>query len=131
MSTTNIRVLIVDDAPDLAQILERLLNNQPDLEWVGTEHNAERLIEVVRSSRADVALIDLSMPGPPTLPAIRELKAQAPSCRVIVFSGYDDEATVQAALEAGASELVSKFADVNGIFDAIRRVMASPSPAQP
>jgi DNA-binding NarL/FixJ family response regulator len=66
-------------------------------------------------------MLDLVMPGPPPLEAIRGVLARAPACRVLVFSGYDDAETRGQALAAGAHDLVSKNLSPREIVEAIRR----------
>jgi len=126
MKTDRIRVLIVDDSADITRLLARQMRDQIDLMCVGTLPSATGLIKAVRTYGADVVLMDLSMPGPATLPAITALMDAVPACRVIIFSGYDDDASVQAALDAGACALVSKSMKAQGILKMIRKVMAAP-----
>jgi len=116
------RVLCVDDSPDLADMLARLVGASPDMINVGTLGSAERIVEEVILHRADVVVLDLTMPGPDPLAAIGLLAKHAPKCRVIAFSGFDDPGTRQAVRCAGAWDLVSKRGEPNDIIVAIRRV---------
>jgi DNA-binding NarL/FixJ family response regulator len=106
----------------MVHMLARLVSAEPDLESVGELTSAGALVEEVLKRHADVAVIDLTMPGTPPLDAIRDLSDRVPTCRVIAFSGYDDAATVDEALGAGAYELVSKHGSPSDILHAIRRV---------
>ena len=124
------RVLCVDDSPDMADMLERLIGSAADMVSVGTLGNAVRICEEVISRRADVVVLDLTMPGPDPLAAIALLAERAPLCRVIAFSGYDDRATREAARRAGAWELVSKSGEPTDIVCAIRRVASGPAGAK-
>jgi DNA-binding NarL/FixJ family response regulator len=116
-----LRVLLVDDSADLANMLARWMRSQPGLEVVGVLGSAAGLAEEVVSREADVVMLDLVMPGPPPLEAIRGILARAPRCRVLVFSGYDDAETRGQALAAGAHDLVSKNLSPREIVEAIRR----------
>jgi len=127
VETDRKRILIVDDSSDVTSILARMMSEEVDMECVGTLTSAAGWIDAVRSKRVNMVLTDLSMPGPPVLAAVRSLVEAEPACRVVVFSGYDDDATVQSALKAGACALVSKFAEVPAIFDTIRRTFAGAS----
>lgn len=115
------RVLCVDDSPDMAEMLVRLMRAQPDLEDAGALDSAEGIVDEVVRRRADVVVLDLTMPGPPPLGAIRAIADHVPSCRVIAYSGYDDPGTREAARRAGAWELVSKHGEPGDIIAAIRR----------
>jgi len=116
------RVLCVDDSPDLVEMLARLVGGAPDMVSVGKLGSAERMAEEVVLRRADVVVLDLTMPGPAPLAAIGLLAELAPHCRVIAYSGYDDFETREAARVAGACELVSKHGEPADIIRAIRRV---------
>ncbi len=116
------RVLCIDDSPDTIEVLARLVGGTPDMVSVGTLGSTERITEEVILRRADVAVLDLTMPGFAPLEAIGLLAERAPQCRVIAFSGYDDPGTREAARRAGAWELVSKRGEPTDIIDAIRRV---------
>ena len=62
--------------------------------------------------------------SPGNAAATAELSERAPSCRVIVHSGYDDQSRVDEAVAAGAWGFVSKHGDPQTLFAAIRRVHA-------
>lgn len=116
------RVLCVDDSQDMADMLVRLVGGATDMVSVGNLGSAERIAEEVILRRADVVVLDLTMPGPAPLAAIGLLAEFAPQCRVIAFSGFDDPETAEAACAAGAYELVSKSGEPSDIILAIRRV---------
>lgn len=125
------RVMYVDDSRDITDTLAMLTLGHADLETVGTLDSTDGIVEEVLQRRAGVLVLDLTIPGESPLEAIRELAKRAPSCRVIVYSGYDDDRTRDAALRAGAWALVSKRDDPDEIIRAIRRVAgerAAPAP---
>ncbi|MDZ4830020.1 MAG: response regulator transcription factor [Phycisphaerae bacterium] len=122
-ATPRTRVLCVDDSADMSEMLALFIRRQPDMEDAGVLGSAEGIVDEVIRCRAAVVVLDLTMPGPSPLEAIRELRNQVPSCRVIAFSGYDDQDTRESAQRAGAWELVSKHGDLSDILKAIRRVV--------
>ena len=117
-----VKVLYVDDNPDLGRLYRVVINGQKGMECVGCLEAADHLIAEVERTRPDVVLIDLTMPGRDPLDAIRELARSYPDTRAIVFSGLDDAATVDRAVEAGAWGYVSKSREIHDVVDAIRRV---------
>lgn len=117
-----INVLVVDDAQDLTILYLNLINSEPDMACVGTLDSADGLTEEVDGKHVDVVLLDFTMAGKPPLEAIGELAESSPKTRVLVFSGYDDPATLNKALDAGAWGLVSKHEDPMSVITAIRRV---------
>ena len=120
--TDEIRVMVVDDSRDLAEMYRRLLDDAPGLCCVGTLESADRLVPQVESLRPDIVLLDLTMAGRSPLAALSEVAARFPDTRVIVFSGYDDRRTVDAALDAGAWGLISKHLDPIATIEALRSV---------
>jgi DNA-binding NarL/FixJ family response regulator len=117
------RVLCVDDNRDIVMLLEMAINSAPDMCSAGALYRADRLLEHVESSRPDVVLLDLSMPGEDPIAIARELANRWPETRTIVFSAYDDQEVLQQVVDAGASGYVRKGENVTAILDAIRRVM--------
>lgn len=117
-----IRVLCVDDSPDLADVIAATLNAEDDLKSVGVLMSADNLCEEVTARGADVVLIDLTMPGRDPLDAIGEMIERCPDSRAVVMSGYDDKATIDAAMDRGAWGFVSKHSDITQMLKAIRAV---------
>jgi len=122
------RVLCVDDSPDIGKMLARLIREQPDLEDAGVLDRAEGLVDEVIGRRADVVVLDLTMPGFDPVVVIRALAVRLPSCRVIAFSGYDDPDTKDEVRCAGAWGLVSKHGESADIIRAIRLAGAESTP---
>ncbi len=118
----SISVLCVDDSADIRDLYRQLIDAEPDLRCVGTLEGAEGLVEEVVRTEPDVVLLDLTMPGPDPLSAVEELSRRRPETRVLLFSGYDDAETADAALDAGAWGLVSKHGDSDRVLAAIRAV---------
>ena len=119
-----IKVLCVDDSPDLARMIELRLGAEPDMTSVGRLESADDLLATCARATPDVVLIDLSMPGKPTLEAVAELAAAQPQARCIVFSGYDGPDNVDEAAKAGAWGYLSKHGEPDAVVDAVRRVAA-------
>jgi DNA-binding NarL/FixJ family response regulator len=119
-----IGLLIVDDNPDLAEVLALTLCERAGMRLVGTLRSADGVLEAVERERPDVVLIDLGMAGRPPLDAVREASERHPSTRFVVYSGYDDSRTVDQAVDAGAWGFVSKHRDIDVVVSVIRRVAA-------
>ncbi|HLU39049.1 MAG TPA: response regulator transcription factor [Planctomycetota bacterium] len=117
------RVLCVDDSMDIAELYRLLIDAEPDMRCVGVVTDPADVVATVARTGANQVLLDLTMPGPVTpLSVIRALAETSPDVRVVAFSGYDDEATQHAALDAGAWGFVSKHAGPSDVLDAIRQV---------
>ena len=120
----SIRVLCADDNAIIAMAIEAAIEDEPDLASAGIVHNADDLVGIVDRTGAQVVLLDLRMPGRDPLEALAELRARRPGVRVVVFSGFDDAASIDRAVEAGARGYVSKDGSTDQVVAAIRRVAA-------
>ena len=126
-----IRVLVADDHAVVRSGLAALLATAPDLELVGTASNGAEAVRLTVESRADVVIMDLSMPEVDGVAATRELASRVPSCRVLVLTSFSDQARVSDALRAGADGYLLKHAEPEDILDGIREVVRGGSPLDP
>ena len=81
-------------------------------------------VELFKTRRPDVVLMDLRMPKMNGLQAIRQIRAACSDCRVVVLTGSDGSEAVHQALEAGAQAYLLKTAPPVEITNAIREVAA-------
>jgi len=119
-----IRVLIVDDHPVVRAGLTSLLRKESGLKVVGTAHNGEAGLDLIRRSSVDVVLLDLRMPkigGISFLSILREIEN---SPAVLILSSYAYEEEIYRALKAGARGYLSKDASRAEIVTAINTVSA-------
>ena len=115
------RVVLVDDHPVVRAGVRALLEGQPDLCVVGEASDAASAEEVVRRTRPDVVLMDLSLgAGPGGAQATGRLTGLPAPPRVLVLTTYDTEADILAALDAGASGYLLKDAPPEDLFRAVR-----------
>jgi NarL family two-component system response regulator LiaR len=138
-----IRILLADDHPIVREGLRAVLETQPDFEVVGTSQqaaNGEEALRLALELKPDVLLLDLEMPVMDGVEMIRRLrqtgrdnpKAEiATSLHVIVFTAFDNDERIIAALAAGANGYLLKGAPREEIFQAIRVAMQGGSLLQP
>lgn len=122
MERQQIKVLCVEDSMDLAALLCTAIDAEPDLKTVGCLHQADGLLEHVQQTEPHIVLLDLTMPGKNPLQALREVAKAFPQARTIVFSGYNGQDRVDAAMDAGAWGYISKHQEIPEVLTAIRRV---------
>ncbi|MET0526199.1 MAG: response regulator transcription factor [Nocardioides sp.] len=118
------RVLIVDDDPLVRSALALMLGGQADLEVVGEASDGREGIDLARSLRPDVVLMDIRMPRLNGLDATRELHTWPQPPRVIVLTTFDADEHVFGALAAGADGFLLKDTPPAEIVAAIRKVSA-------
>lgn len=117
-----IRLLIADDHLLFRQGLRRLLTDETDFEVVAEAANGAEAIEAVRSQAINVAILDLSMPGPGWAEMIKQVKAMSPHVCILVLTMHGEEAVVLAALKAGANGYVTKEDAADEVVTAIRKL---------
>jgi DNA-binding NarL/FixJ family response regulator len=113
-------ILIIDDNATFVGIVARFLNEQPDLDVVGTASGGVEGIKQAVELRPRVILLDLVMPGLSGLYALPRLRQQAPDSAVIVLTLLEGEGYEEAARDAGADGFVPKSRLYTDLIPAIR-----------
>ena len=119
-----LRVLVADDHPVFRDGLRMLLDATPDTECVGEASTGDEVLALASSLQPDVILMDIQMPGLNGIEATRRILATYPRIGVVVVTMYEDDASVFAAMRAGARGYVVKGAARVDILRAIRGVAA-------
>lgn len=115
-----ISVLLVDDHQIVIEGLRKLLEAAGDIDVAGEAHDAASALELARTLRPDVILLDLRMPGATGIQAARRLRQQEYPGAIIVLTSYGDQAYVRQALEAGADGYLLKNTPTAELIDSIR-----------
>jgi len=119
-----IRVLVIEDHPVVRQGLVALLSNAPDIEVVGSAADGVAAMEILKSVRPDVTLMDLQMPRLGGVEAIQRIRNQWPDARIIVLTTFDGDEDIYRAMQAGAKAYLLKGMEVEELLTAIRAVHA-------
>jgi len=122
------RLLLADDHDLVRDGFHRMLGREPDLEVVGEASNGREAVELCRSLRPDLVLMDVRMPEMDGLEATRTIKAERPEVSVLVVSTHENPDYLFEALKAGAAGYVLKDAPKRRLVDAVRRVLNGESP---
>jgi len=119
-----IRVLLADDQPLVRAGLRVLLGGEDDIEVIGEAANGTEAVTLARTSRPDVVMMDVLMPGVDGVEATRRISADPAltGVRVLVLTTFDLDEYVFAALRAGASGFVVKDAEPAELLYAVRVV---------
>ena len=118
-----IKVLLADDQELIRESLGFVLNAQSDITIVGMAKNGREAIELVRSERPDVVLMDIRMPEVDGVECTRLIKSAYPNIKVIVLTTFDDDEYVFNALRFGASGYLLKGVSVADLTNAVREVV--------
>lgn len=119
-----IRVVVVDDHQLVRQGLEAVVASADDIAVVGQAADGRSAVEIVAELEPDVVLMDLQLPQRSGLEATREILEARPDMAVLVLTMFDDDATVRAAIAAGAVGYLLKGADGEDILAAVRSAAA-------
>lgn len=122
-----IRVVLVDDQALFRAGIRMLVSSQPDLDVVGEAGNGQEALDVVRSTRPDVVLMDIRMPVMDGLTATAELLARADAPKIVMLTTFDLDEAAARAIRQGASGFLLKDADPEFLLAAIRTVHAGSS----
>jgi len=118
----SIRILLVDDHQMMRDGLRSILDLEDDLDVVGEAGNGYEALEMARTRRPDVIVMDIGMKDLNGIEATRQILAQNPRAKVVALSTYSNEPYVLSMLEAGACGYVLKDAAVDEMRRAIRVV---------
>jgi len=118
------RVLIADDHPMVRDALARTVQQLAPSVEVFQAADSEGLMKLLQDAAADLALVDLNMPGMDGVAGVRRVRDAAPLLPLVVASGQDDPATIRAVLAAGAAGFVPKTSSSELLLQALRIVLA-------
>ena len=119
-----IRVVLADDQALIRSGFRVLIDSAEDLEVVGEAANGDDAVRLARSTRADVVLMDIRMPGTDGIAATQAITDDddLAGVKVVVLTTFEIDAYVIEAVRAGASGFLSKSIEPADLLDAIRTV---------
>ena len=120
----SITILLADDHQIMRNGLRALLEHQPDLTVVAEARTGHRALQLARTIRPDVVIMDISMPELNGIDATRQLTAELPAVKVLILSMYADRGFVTGAFRAGATGFLLKDCATEELLRAVRTVAA-------
>ncbi|KVT51914.1 response regulator transcription factor [Burkholderia ubonensis] len=117
-----IRTLIADDHAIVRGGIKQILKTTTDIEVVAEATQGSEILHLLCLFSADVALVDMSMPGMAGVDLIRTIRHEYPSLPVLVLSVHNDPQTVSRALRAGATGYLTKDSDPEVLIAAVRKL---------
>lgn len=103
-----LRVLLVDDDPDMRGLLETMLDEDGRFVVAGHASEGGEALRLAERHRPDVVVLDLQMPGMDGLTALPLLRALLPTARIVVVSAFPDPLTLADAIEQGVDGYIDK-----------------------
>ena len=118
-----IRVLLVDDHPVVLEGLKSVLQNEKDIQLVGTAGNGRDAIELVGKLTPDVVVLDVTMPELNGVDTLKQIRRISQETEVVALSMHSGKQVASDMLAAGASSYVLKAASLEQLITAIRTVV--------
>lgn len=117
-----IRLMIADDHPIVREGVRRIVDDYLDMKVVGEAVDGDDLRTKLDTTKADVLLLDISMPGPGFLSTMEWLRAEHSATRVLVLSVHPEEQYALRALRAGAAGYLTKEHSPLELAEAIQHI---------
>ncbi|WP_405664803.1 response regulator transcription factor [Streptomyces sp. NBC_01166] len=119
-----IRILVADDEPLIRAGIRMILSSADDIDVVAEAADGREAVELARSQRVDVALLDIQMPVMDGLTALTELRRAVPQVRVLILTTFGERQNVLRALTGGSAGFLLKDSAPAELMRAVRAAAA-------
>jgi DNA-binding NarL/FixJ family response regulator len=126
------RVVLVDDTPDIRDLLRMALERNPAFEVVAEAANGLEAVKITRTSCPDVVLLDIAMPVMNGLEALPFIRQACPDAIVVMLSGFGAAAMTERSLALGAAGYIQKGTPLPSLVAQVQVLAAgarTPEPA--
>ena len=120
-----VKVLVVEDVPELSRLLEMTFELDGRFVPIGTATSGGAALDLAARERPDAVVLDLAIDGVDGMSVLPSLRALLPDARIIVFTGRDDPRLREQAMQAGASAWVMKGGDLQVLLDQLSEVLGA------
>ncbi len=122
MSAPTITILCVDDHPLVRKGIASIIANETNLKLVGEAGGGHEAVDMFRSLRPDVVLMDLRMPDMDGIEATKQIRKLDPDAKIIALTSYDGDSDIYKTIEAGVRGYILKEMVHTKVIDAIHTV---------
>jgi DNA-binding NarL/FixJ family response regulator len=126
-----IRVMCVEDHRIVREGIALIINQETDMEVVGSCASAEEAVSLYRNCRPDVTLMDLRLGKMSGVDAIKVIRKEHPDARIVVLTMYEGDEDIYRAHEAGATTYLLKDTLSADLIRVVRQVHAGERPVMP
>lgn len=126
-----ISIVLADDHTVVRRALRVLLEEEPGFEVVAEADEADAAIRYLRGHKPDVLILDLNMPGRPSLEAIPDMQEASPETKIVVLTMQKEPAFARQALQLGVLGYVLKEAADDELVQAVRSAAGGETYLQP
>ncbi len=131
MTTSAIRVVLVDDHRMLSELLAGALSENDDVVVVGVANSGSEALPMVSALRPDVVVLDYDLPDADGVSLVGPLLDAAPACRVLMLTSFTDPVVLSDAIDAGCAGFVTKRNSTDEIVSAVRAAHFDETPVSP
>lgn len=124
ITTEGVTAVLADDHVIVRDGIRMVLESEDDIEVVAEAGTADDAARYVLGHKPSILVLDLNMPGDPSLEMIPKILERSPETKIVVLTMQSEPAFVRSALQAGASGYVVKHSAAKELVDAIRTVLA-------
>ncbi|MBE4949782.1 response regulator [Chryseobacterium culicis] len=124
MENEKIHIVIVDDHPIVIEGLKLMLNSQPVFNVAGSFSSGAETISFIQYEKADVILLDITLPDANGTELCREIKKISPGTSVIMFSNRSERSIIMQCIQNGASGYLLKNTSLDDLVLSIRGALS-------
>lgn len=117
------RVLVVDDAIFMRNMIKDIFATSGDFEVVGEATHGLEAVERFKELKPDLVTMDIVMPFKSGIEATREIIKQDPEATIVMCSALGQEQLVMEAIEAGAADFIVKPFKADEVLQVVRKVL--------
>lgn len=117
------RILIVDDHPMIREGLRGTISAEDDLQVCGECDNAHKALDMMKTLKPDLVLMDITLPGKSGLELLKDIRVACPQTPILVLSMHDESLYAERALRAGAGGYITKQQPPQALIAAVHAVM--------
>ncbi len=123
-----IKISIVEDYPQVREMLARIFNEAPGMRCVSAHATGEEAVREIPNSNPDVALVDIHLPGMNGIECVAKLKPQLPKLSILMLTRYEQNDLIYNSIRAGASGYLLKNTPRADLIQAVEQVHAGGAP---
>ncbi len=120
--TGTVNVMLVDDSPILRERLKAMLNEVPGAVCVAEATDGGTAMEILRSTKPDIVILDIRMPGRNGIEVLRDVKRQSPATIVMMLTNYPTHEHRKVCEAAGADYFFDKSRELAEVVQVLERL---------
>jgi two-component system, NarL family, invasion response regulator UvrY len=117
-----IKVLLADDHTMVRAGLKQIIEEHPGMEVAAEADDGDKVIAILENNKFDILIMDIKMPGKPTLDVIKQVRILYPELQVLMLTMYSEEQFAMRFLKAGARGYMTKDTAPEELIIAIKKI---------